>query len=658
MMETQSFESPAPPDPVETANAPATAERLPTAEEVRAIDQERAAKREERSRAETLDRQNEQQNHLPRIERAIEESNDAPPASKEERVEKAVGTPNKEREGIQGKLLQAAERMLAGKNPANMTDIQRELLGAKVMMATGLTVDIQKGAFLVTPPHRDMQQLFLRINGFMQYINTLGKQFGIKINSKNIFKRFKKTNKGPSMANNQNAGFKQPALDTMSREVQRNSPSSAAIGETKNAAQSEMDAFIKENRSRIEQNFQDTLLRLNQRDQQLHEELRKSDDEYKKLINSLGPSRQEKTPDVQPNQSDTSVTAEEVPTDEWIVPEAKDAWMHQGEWVKSPDGGAYLFADGMLLRNSKDGVCEEYIPASQTWHEHYGQHYDTNANSFVANPRHAVFDPETQEWSVENLSFTEELQRVDALQAPIANAMKRLDALIASEEYAVQDLRSQAEDQNWLQHTSNALTDFDPYALELGKHEMKLSQMRSLKEQFEKGMSEADSFGSTLDTANILFRSVGMPEARYDLSLVTPDPSSFSFAKPDFNNNETWKINEQNLAVTRDAVVDTTLTVGTLGAGTAANIGRKSAQIAGRKVLGTLAKEGVVSGITSTIKNSDAMRSGEKSPGEGVTSIAIDTATGASTGVLIEGGSQKLVDLFSAIRDKIRTKSL
>lgn len=76
-METQSFEAPAPSDPIETTNPPATAEHLPTAEEIQAKDRERAEKKEERSRAETADRQNEQQNDLPRIEQAIQES-DAP----------------------------------------------------------------------------------------------------------------------------------------------------------------------------------------------------------------------------------------------------------------------------------------------------------------------------------------------------------------------------------------------------------------------------------------------------------------------------------------------------------------------------------------------------------------------------------------------------
>lgn len=624
---------------VEKVDTPAQ----PTPEEIQAETQERTARREQRDQVENLDRQKEKETILPEIEHAIDEY-DIHPIHPSETNAYGGGLSLITRNVTAISNINAYRNANSAINPRNMAGSFMRMLNT-------------------------IQQLFrnntqhLRLNMTPHVITNLLRKRTEKSSASPSARGKERLGPNITAANNNTTSHdvvrydrKQIDISSTSMQVAASAAAAPSSGTPVTNEQAEMNRYFEEFQKQTDQRFQDTIQRLKQREREIDSELRKYDEEYKKIIETFNPSYQQQSIDSAQNTDKTSLPAESETTDDWMSLEAKEAWMQRGNWVKMPDGSAYLYTDGILVRNSSEGICEQYIPESKSWQEHFNEHYDKDSKKFVENPQHSSFDYETQRWSVETLSADEEVRRVEALQAPVVNAMKRLESLIACEADAVQQLSDQHRNQNWLQHTANTLIDYNPYALELSKHEMKLSQMRSLKQQFEKEIEEAHSFGTTLDSANRLFRMVGMPEVTYGLFVITPDPQTYSFVKPDFSNNETWKLNEQNLALTRDTIVDGAFTVGTLGAGAAVNVGRKGAQMAGRKVIGALAKEGSLAATSSILKNADTVRSGEKTAMTAAQAVAIDTINGAATGVFIEKGAEKIADLFGAIRNKIQMK--
>lgn len=346
---------------------------------------------------------------------------------------------------------------------------------------------------------------------------------------------------------------------------------------------------------------------------------------------------------------------------DWVPHDAADAFRNPDTWKLSLDGVANIRHGDAVYRHSYDGRCEVYDANGTAQLE--GKYFDAETNAVKDIPKNGVFNMKLQKWEI--LSLKEEASRIAKLAGPIQKAKDLVEALENGAVSDVQNYEKLVNEQNWFQGFTNWLTDFKPYDMQLQTARIKLAQIRNAKDTFNERFDNAESFRDSVDAANSLFKSLGMAEITDGMVALAPE--STGLAGMDTSYLDIAAQNESNMEVSRDAIVDTTLTVGTLGAGALVNLGRKGAMMGGRQVIGTLSRkiairQGAISGATlagasSGVKNVDNVASGKKTVGEAIADTATDTTVGAAFGSAIGLVTPSLQNGLRRIFEKVEARA-
>jgi hypothetical protein len=232
---------------------------------------------------------------------------------------------------------------------------------------------------------------------------------------------------------------------------------------------------------------------------------------------------------------------------------------------------------------------------------------------------------------------------VKAAEAAIKETSDRIISRMNRESnYAVHQAQIRTET-GWLGHLSRGITGSDPYQIEINESKRVVGVMRNAMKMLEDARGENEILAK-VDKLNMVRRLLGMRQLNADFSDSDVNPTGEKMGQV----GDHYDVEQAAISTTRDVVVDTSLTLGTMGG---AALARSGARVAAGQAM----KQGVVQGIkqgatqgavygatfgaaSSTVKNTEAVQDNRKGVGEAVGDFGLDAAKGAAAGAVVGGG--------------------